>query len=63
MKLNLELVMKKTEEGWEASIPAVGIKELGESAEEAIEKATDTLIQQKTDQMDWDTVELTLNFQ
>ena len=42
MKLNLELVMKKTEEGWEASIPAVGIKELGENEDEAIDKATDT---------------------
>ena len=60
---NLELVMKKTEEGWEASIPAVGIKELGENEDEAIDKATDTLIQQKTDQLDWDTVEITLNFQ
>ena len=52
-----EMVMNKTEEGWEASIPALGIKELGETKDEA----TDTLIQQKTDQMDSDPVELTFN--
>ena len=60
---NLELVMNKTEEGWEASIPAMGIKELGENEDEAIDKATDTLTQQKMDQMDWDPVEITFNFQ
>ena len=62
-KKNLEMVMNKTEEGWEASIPALGIKELGESEDEAIDKATDTLIQQKTDRMDWDPVEITFNIQ
>ena len=52
-----EMMMNKTEEGWDASIPALGIKELGETEDEA----TDTLIQQKTDQMDSDPVELTFN--
>ena len=62
-KKNLEIVMNKTEQGWETSIPTMGIKELGESEDEAIDKATDTLIQQKMDQMDWDPVEITFNIQ
>ena len=61
IELNIELVINKTEEGWEASIPAVGIKELGESAEEAIDKATDTFIRQE--QTDWNTTEVRFNIE
>ena len=61
IELNIELVINETEEGWEASIPSVGIKEFGESAEEAIEKATDTFIRQE--QTDWDTTEVRFNIE
>ena len=63
IEVNIELVVNKTEEGWEASIPAVGIKELGESAEEAIDKATDTFIRQEVEQTDWNPTEIRFNIQ
>ena len=61
IELNIELVINEIKEGWEASIPAVGIKELGESAEKAIDKAIDTFIQQE--QTDWNTTEVRFNIQ
>ena len=63
IELNIELVINKTEEGWEASIPAVGIKELGENEDEAIDKATDTFIRQEVEQTDWNPAELRFNIQ
>ena len=49
---NFDLVIKKTEGGWEASIPAVGIKEFGKNEDEAMDKATNTFCQQEKKLMD-----------